>query len=69
MYDPLLTVPVLTVPVLSVPVLTVPVLTVPVLTVPVLTVPVLSGHRVFAVRRNFPADVPLAGQTVVSSTR
>jgi hypothetical protein len=24
---------------------------------------------VFAVRRNFPADVPLAGQTVVSSTR
>jgi hypothetical protein len=24
---------------------------------------------VFAVRRNFPPDVPLAGQTVVSSTR
>jgi hypothetical protein len=30
---------------------------------------VASAMWVFAVRQNFPADVQLAGQTVVSSTR
>jgi hypothetical protein len=30
---------------------------------------VACAMRVFAVRQNFPADVPLAGQTVVLSSR